>query len=108
MINFLLQKQRRLRQNVTAFEAYVAEPFTSSLKLPANARLALRATSSASLGTLAATIQGSSVRQIRSPSMQAGEYIRFYAEKDSNVVLQTNFELYLDTGLGRFIKIGEP
>ena len=100
-------KNRKKRQNVTAFKALLATPATGSVTLPANARLAFRSVSGAVAGTTAATLVGTSNRTIQTPALAAGEFVTLdYAERDTVVIPSSGFDVLLDIGLGRFQKIG--
>lgn len=103
----VIAKQRKERQNATAFDKVVAVPVVGAITLPASARLAFRSVAGAISGTTAATVAGATTRTIKTPAMNAGSIIVLdHAERDSVVTPAAGFEVLVDIGLGRFVKIG--
>lgn len=103
----VIAKTRKERQNVSAFKALLANPAVGAFSLPANARLAFRSVAGAAAGTTAATLVGTSTRTIKTPVLAAGEFMTLdNAERDTVVTPSAGFEVLLDTGLGKFKKIG--
>ena len=111
-------KHRKGRQNVSAFSALITTPAAVEVVLPANGRFRFVATAGAIAGELAATLTGSYVDQdkqpvqrlIQTPVLAAGGYVTLdQLERGVTVTLEASFELWVDTGLGRFSKIaGNP
>lgn len=103
----VIAKNRKGRQNRTAFAALIDTPAVGAVTLPAGARLALKSVAGATAGTTAATIAGISNRTIKTPALAAGESMTLdYVERAAVVTPAAGFEVLLDTGLGRFSKIG--
>lgn len=103
----VIAKNRKERQNRTAFAALIDTPAVGAVTLPAGARLALKSVAGATAGTTAATITGTSNRTIKTPALAAGESMTLdYVERAAVVTPAGGFEVLLDTGLGRFAKIG--
>ena len=103
----VIAKNRKERQNRTAFAALIDTPAVGAVTLPAGARLALKSVAGAIAGTTAATIVGTSNRTIKTPTLAAGESMTLdYVERAAVVTPAAGFEVLLDTGLGRFAKIG--
>ena len=103
----VIAKNRKERQNRTAFAALIDTPAVGAVTLPAGARLALKSVAGATAGTTAATIAGTSNRTIKTPALTAGESMTLdYVERAAVVTPAAGFEVLLDTGLGRFAKIG--
>lgn len=103
----VIAKNRKERQNRTAFAALIDTPAVGAVTLPAGARLALKSVAGATAGTTAATISGTSNRTIKTPALVAGESMTLdYVERAAVVTPAAGFEVLLDTGLGRFAKIG--
>lgn len=69
----MIAKNRKGRQNRTAFAGLIDTPAVGAVTLPAGARLALKSVASATAGTTAATIAGTSNRTIKTPALAAGE-----------------------------------
>lgn len=103
-------KARKERRNVSAFVALIDTPATAEVVLPANGRFRVVATAGAVAGTLACTVTGSTERLIQTPLLAAGGYVTLdQLERGVTVSLEASFELWVDTGLGRFSKIaGNP
>lgn len=103
----VIAKNRKERQNRTAFAALIDAPAVGAVTLPAGARLALKSVAGATAETTAATIAGTSNRTIKTPVLVAGESMTLdYVERAAVVTPAAGFEVLLDTGLGRFAKIG--
>lgn len=103
----VIAKNRKGRQNRTAFAALIDAPAVGAVTLPAGARLAFKSVAGATAGTTAATIAGTSNRTIKTPALAAGESMTLdYVEYAAVVTPAAGFEVLLDTGLGRFSKIG--
>lgn len=103
----VIAKNRKGRQNRTAFAVLINTPAVGAVTLPAGARLILKSVASATAGTTAATIAGTSNRTIKTPALAAGESTPLdYVERAAVVTLAAGFELLIDIGLGRFAKIG--
>lgn len=103
----VIAKNRKGRQNRTAFAALIDTPAVGAVTLPAGARLALKSVAGATAGTTAATIAGTSNRTIKTPALAAGESMTLdHVERAAVVTPAAGFEVLLDTGLGRFAKIG--
>lgn len=99
-------QNRKLRQNVTQFDAYIAAPATGSLTLPASGRFCLVATSAAAEGTLAVTIVNSATTTISVHAMLVNDSIVIdNIQAFSQVTVQAGFDLLLDTGLGIYKKV---
>lgn len=100
-------KNRKGRQNRKAFNSLINSPAVGAITLPAGARLALKSVSGATAGTTAATITGVSNRTIKTPLLVAGGSVKLdYVEPRAVVTPASGFEVLLDVGLGRFVKIG--
>lgn len=98
-------KNRKARQDRSAFAALIASPASGSFGLPANANLFLRSVAGCSAGTTAATI-GS--RTIKTPLLAAGEMVEVgLVERGVTVVPVLGFDVLIDMGLGRSAKVGE-
>lgn len=103
----IIAKIRKQRQDVSAFKGLMAAPASDAITLPANARIAFRSIDGSSAGTTAATLVGPSVRTIKTPALAAGEFALLdFAERGTVVTPEAGFEILLDTGLGKFVKIG--
>jgi hypothetical protein len=100
-----VQKQRR---NVSKFAALIANPATDEVVLPANGRLSVVSVAGCAAGTVAVTTVGVSDRSISTPELDAGgRHPIGYFERAVTVTIESGFELYLDQGLGRWVKIAE-
>lgn len=110
------RKRRKERQDFSAFAALVAEPATAEFSLPANGRFRVVATAGAAEDELACTLTGCYVnqdkepvqREIQTPELDAGGYVTLdRLERGVVVTLEAGFELWVDAGLGRFVKVAE-
>lgn len=102
-----ITKNRKARQDVSAFKSLLALPASGSFALPANARLAFRSVAGAVAGSTAATLRSASTRTIKAPALAAGAFtVLDHAERGTVVTAASGFEVLLDTGLGKFKKIG--
>lgn len=101
-------KRRQFRQDVTRYRAAIATPVTGAFKLPATARLFLKSTAGCAAGTTAATILGpSATRTIRTPLLAAGGVMPIgWIEKDRTITPAVGFDLLIDSGLAKLVKIG--
>ena len=103
----VIAKNRKGRQNRTAFAALIDAPAVGAVTLPAGAKLAFKSVAGATAGTTAATITSARNRTIKTPALAAGESMTLdYVERVAVVTPAAGFEVLLDTGLGRFAKIG--
>lgn len=115
-------KHRRQRQDFSAFAALVETPAVVPFSLPAAGRFRVVATAGAVAGELAATLTGTYTdrdpesvtygesvdREIRTPVLAAGGYVTLdKLERAVGIDLEAGFELWVDAGLGRFVKIAE-
>lgn len=102
------QKRRRERQDYHVFAALVAEPATAPFSLPANGRFRVVATLGALAGDLACILTSSVEREIRTPLLTAGGYVSLNrVERAVVITLEPGFELWVDAGLGRYVKVAE-
>lgn len=116
-MEWLTRKRRRQRQDVSAFNALIAEPATGDFDMPANGRIRFIATAGAAAGDTAATLTGGfvqygdedgvltrenvSTREIKTPEMVAGQAVVIdRIERGVNVDAETGFDVEVDTGLG--------
>lgn len=97
-------KNRKARQDRSAFAVLIASPVSGSFGLPANANLFLKSVAGCVAGTTAAEI-GS--RTIKTPLLEAGEMVEVgFVERGVTVAPVLGFDVLIDTGLGRFAKVG--
>jgi hypothetical protein len=98
-------QKRKAKQDLSAFKARLASPTAGNFSLPANARLAIRSVAGCAAGTSIVTI-GS--RTIKAPALAAGGVHPIgYFERGKAVSPIAGFEMLVDTGLGRYGKIGQ-
>lgn len=99
----LLQEHRKRRQNVDAFATLIKTP-AASFTMPANGRLAIQG---AFAGGSVLTLTGATTQTLNAPALAAGQiYVLGAFEKDAKVVVTTGANVYLDTGMGVYSKIG--
>lgn len=99
-------KARKNRQDVSKFASLIETPASGAVVLPASGRFAFKSISGATAGTDVATVVTSVTRQIKSPVMEEGGLLvmdRLHV--GSSITLESDFELFLDTGLGNYKKI---
>lgn len=105
-VNDLLARKQRERADRSRFKALIAAPTAGPLVLPAQARLAFRSISGCVSGTLAAELTGTSVRQLYAPALIPGEqFVLDWAEKGLTIAWEPDFEVFLDMGLGVWVRI---
>lgn len=76
--------------------------------MPASGRIRFVATAGASAGDLAATLTGPTVREIRTPALDADGYVKLdRVERGVTVDPEADYDVELDTGLGVWRKIAE-
>lgn len=102
------EKRRKFRQDVTRFQTAIATPVSGAYKIPATARLFLKSVAGCAAGTTAATILGpSSTRTIQTPLLAAGGVMPIgWIEKDRTITPVAGFDLLIDKGLAKLVKIG--
>lgn len=101
----LNRKHRKARQDRSAFASLIADPAIGAFTLPANAIVFLRSEAGCIAGAAAATI-GS--RNIKAPELIAGgKASAGFIERGVAITAEGGFSVLIDTGLGRFAKIGE-
>jgi len=102
------RKRRRDRADVSRFKAALASPEESPFVLPAGAAFAFKVLAGSTNGDTIATIVGPSARTIKAPTLSAGAFTRrFRFERATEVTLEADVELWLDTGLARLRKVAE-
>jgi hypothetical protein len=99
-------KNRKLRQNVSAFRSLIATPAATTVQLPASGMFAVMNPAGASNGATALTVAGGQSHTIKVPALAAGEFrLIGKLERSTEVVMTAGFDLYLDTGLGKLRKV---
>jgi hypothetical protein len=105
---FNLKRHRKNRQNRSMFSALLSAPAGAEVTLPASGRFAVRSISGCAAGTLAATLTGPADREIATPELAAGGRVVIdWIERATEVALESDFELYIDVGMGRWAMIAE-
>lgn len=95
------QAERRFRQDVKLFKAYLATPATTTLKLPANGLFFVRA-DSIKIAGIACTVVGRTTHSIRAPALAANAFHPIgKLTIDSTVTMAAGYDLYIDVGLGK-------
>ena len=103
---FLTSRQVKERQNRKEFTGLIASPVTGNFAMPANARILVASIAGASYGTLAVEITGPSAIAIKSKALVAGEKMFIgYIARASVISAKSGFEIYVDLGLGKYLKI---
>jgi hypothetical protein len=109
-------KRRKERQDYSAFAALVDEPATAEFALPANGRFRVVATLGSIEDELACTLTGPYIdenrdpvqRLIQTPELAVNGYVQLdRLERGVTVTLEPGFELWVDAGLGRYVKVAE-
>lgn len=101
-------KDRKQRRNARAYTALITTPGTGAVTLPAGIRIALKSVSGCIAGTTAATLAGTSNHTIKTPLLDVGgKVVVDFVERGTVVTPSVGFDLMIDKGLGRFVKIGE-
>lgn len=100
-------REQMARRDRSEFADLIETPAVGAVTFPANARFALRSVSGNAAGVTAATVTGPSTRTIKVPALAAGQRSTIhYAEAGSVVTPEAGFDVLLDNGLGRLVKIG--
>jgi len=74
-VTTLAQKQRKERQDISAFATLIASPAADSFTMPAGGKLRFVSEAGATAGTTAAVLTGSTTRTIKTPVLAAGGYV---------------------------------
>lgn len=104
-------KERRARierQNVYAFKTLVATPATGAVTFPGAGRVCFRSVAGCSAGVTAATVVAATTKSIKAPALAAGGMtFQMWIEKGAQVTAAVGFEVMLDNGIGKFVKIAQ-
>lgn len=106
-----LSKDRRQRAKIDAvrFKPLIASPAVGPFIMPASATLFALSIAGCAAGTTAATYTSSSgAKAVKTPLLVAGGFTPIgFVEKGITLTPATGFEIYMDSGLGRRVKIAE-
>lgn len=101
----IVRKHRKERQNASAFAGAIASPVSGEFTMPAGARIRVGAVGAAAAGVDICT---SGSRTFKSPGLDAGGIHPIgYFHAGTKLTPLSGFDLLVDTGLGRYVKIGE-
>lgn len=101
-------RRRRYRQNISAFQALIDTPEDAPFVLPATGLFAIMRRSGSAAVATALTVTGASTRTVGIPAMAVGDIHQIgKLEKGSEVELAATFDLYVNNGIGKYLKIAE-
>lgn len=101
----IVRKNRRLRQNLSAFGAVIKTPATGILTLPASAHLYVRSAVATGATTEALSVGD---RTLSAPPLRAGQVFELgWFERGSQVEVLNGLELLITAGLGRYVVVAQ-
>ncbi len=90
------------------YRSLIATPFSTPTALPADADFAVQSTAGNVANATALSYTGYNGRTIRVPALDAGEIYRIgRIQRAAVVTVSAGFDLLVDIGLGRLVKVGE-
>lgn len=102
-----MDEERSDRQDRSKYKTLLATPALTTVTLPANAQFCFKAIGIAADGATVATITGPTNRTIKTKALVAGGFTNtIYLQRASVVTLNSNFDLMLNIGLGKYKKVG--
>lgn len=110
MTRALIRSKREFRARVdrAAFSFLIATPVAGAFTMPASGKISFITRVDTIEGDDIATVQGATLRELKSPGAVAGmRMIIDHIEKDATVAVVQNVDVYLDNGLGVWSKIAE-
>lgn len=101
-----MREERADRQDRSKYKALLATPVVTTVTLPANASFKFHAIAIAAEGDTVATIVGPTNRTIKTKALVAGGFTNaIYLQRGTVVTLTANFDLMLNVGLGKYLKV---